>query len=573
MRHIPMHPLARPLVRLRVSALADVARRLALCGSLIALCAMLLPAAASATPPTGITGTARNFNSATHETVANAQVCVTPKTGGSTECTDTQTEGKYTFGELTAGEEYTVEFTGNICVGLSCEPVYVKHVSSPVLVKSGELAEVNVALLEVDGKISGRVTSGGVPVVGIDVCAFGSGAGFGCHATNSGGEYTIEHLAPGSYTVSFRSLVPPSCKVLGCQRANYITQYWNGQLTSEAANAVAVKESETTTAINAELQAGGHIAGRVTSASIYAPPIAGIRVCANSAAINKEGESIGEGECAITNANGEYTIQTLASGGYEVEFTGELCVESAGKVKCNHPYLGQYYQGLVSVSAPGTTSPINGRLLERSPTKPVNTAAPVVTVAQTLKAGPETLSCSQGSWANSPTSLAYRWLRNGVAIAGRTANTYTVQSADAGHGIACEVTASNAAGAAASVSNTLQIPKPVPGTALFRSFSLKGATVSVTLLCTGANPCSGVLEILTRVPTGHGRHKKTRNTVIGTASFSIALGKTLTLHVVLTGQGRKLLKHAGHRGLKVQIAGTGLQAHNAVLKAASKHHH
>jgi hypothetical protein len=200
---------------------------------LIALCSMLLPAVASATSPTGITGTARNFNSATHETVANAQVCVTPKKGGSTTCTSTQTEGKYTL-ELTAGEEYTVEFTGNICVGLSCEPVYVKHVSPPVLVKSGELAEVNVELLEVDGKISGRVTSNGTPVASIDVCAFGSGPGFGCHATNANGEYTIEHLAPGSYTVSFRSLVPPSCKVLGCQRANYITQYWNGQPTSEA---------------------------------------------------------------------------------------------------------------------------------------------------------------------------------------------------------------------------------------------------------------------------------------------------------------------------------------------------
>ncbi|HEV2945159.1 MAG TPA: hypothetical protein VGX26_08605 [Solirubrobacteraceae bacterium] len=41
----------------------------------------------------------------------------------------------------------------------------------------------------------------------------------------------------------------------------------------------------------------------------------------------------------------------------------------------------------------------------------------------------------------------------------------------------------------------------------------------------------------------------------------------------LITRSRKLLEHVGHKGLKVQITGTGLQAHNPVLKAASKHHH
>jgi hypothetical protein len=540
---------------------------------LIALCSMLLPGVAGAAPPTGIKGTVTNASSGMNEPIEDLNICA-EKTGGSGgSCSPTQAEGKYTL-ELEAGE-YTVRFTGSVCVSgsgsLSCTQEYVEQVVSKVHVVANELKEVNAKLLEVDGKIKGRVTSGGVPVVGIDVCAFGPG--FGCHATNANGEYTIEHLAPGSYTVSFRSLVPPSCKVLGCQRANYITQYWNGQPTSEAANAVVVKESETTTGINAELQAGGYIAGRVTSASIYAPPIAGIRVCANSTALNKEGESIGEGECAVTNANGEYTIQTLASGGYEVEFTGELCVESGGKVKCNHPYLGQYYQGVVSVSAPGSTSGIDGRLLERSPAKPVNTGAPTVTAAKTLIAtASPLLSCSPGSWANNPTSLAYRWLRNGVAIAGQTANTYTAQSADAGHGISCEVTASNAAGASAAVSNALQVPKLAHGVAVFKSASVAGSTVSIKLLCTGASACSGVLKLLTKVTTGHGRHKQTRNVTDGLASFSMGLGKSLTLRIHLTRQGRKLLGRAGRGGLKAQIAGNGVRAHTVVLRAPSKRH-
>ena len=367
---------------------------------LIALCGMLLPAVAGATSPTGITGTVTNFDSSTHEAVANAQVCVRGK-GGSTTCTSTQAEGKYTIDELTSGEEYTVEFTGNVCVGLSCEPVYVKQVSNPVVAKSGEITEVNAALLEVDGKISGRVAAGGTPVENIEACAFESGSkvAFACQTTNSGGEYTIADLPPGSYEVEFSPLAPPSCKGLSCQPANYITQYWNGQLAFEAANTVVVKESETTTAVNAELQPGGHIAGRVTNASIYAQPIAGVRVCSRPTRTDKEGEREGERECAYTNSSGEYAIQTLASGGYEVEFTGKVCVEPGGAVKCTHPYIAQFYQSIVTVSAPGTTLGINGSLLEVAPAKPASTGAPAV--SGTAAAG-KTLSLLAGNLGEQP---------------------------------------------------------------------------------------------------------------------------------------------------------------------------
>jgi hypothetical protein len=399
----------------------------------------------------------------------------------------------------------------------------------------------------------------------VEVCAFFSE----CAVTNAGGEYTIEHVEPGSYKVEFSPLVASSCKGLACQRADYIVQFWNGQLALEAANAVVVKESQVTTAINAELQSGGHIAGKVTNASIYAESIVGARVCARPTRTNKAGKREGAGECAFTNAAGEYSIPTLASGGYEVEFAGEVCVEEKG-VKCTHPYIGQYYQSVVTVSAPGTTAQVNGSLLEVSPTKPANISAPTVTAAQTLIATAHPpLSCSQGVWANRPTSLSYRWLLSGVAIAGQTANTYTAQSADAGHTIACEVTASNAAGASAAVSNTLQVPKPLPGVAVFKSASVKGSIVSVKLLCTGSSACSGVLKLLA---AEHGRHKKTIHLTIGLASFSMALGKSVTLRVHLTGQGRRLLGQAGKKGLEVKVTGSGVKSHTVSLKASSKHH-
>jgi hypothetical protein len=541
----------------------------AIAAALVALGAMLLPAAAVATSPTGITGTVTNGSSGANEPVANLNVCVTPEKGSSTTCIDTQAEGKFTL-ELTAGEEYEVRFTGEVCVsasggGFSCTHEYAEKIVKSVKVTSGNLTEVNGALLEVDGKITGRVTSGGAPVAGIQVCAFGSG--FACATTTAGGEYTIERLAPGSYDVSFSP--SEACKVICQPVGNYISQYWNGQPTTEAANAVVVKESETTTAINAEMQAGGHISGKLTNASIYAQPIAGVVVCAIPTRANKEGEREGEAICALTNSAGEYTISALASGGYEVEFRGEVCVEVKGSSRCSHPYIGQIYQSIVSVSAPGSTPQINGSILESAPVKPTGTAAPTVTVAGTLIATAHpVLSCSQGGWAGNPTSLAYRWLRDGVAIVSQTANTYTVQSADAGHGISCEVTASNGAGASGAASNAIQIPKPAPGIAVLQSSSVKGATVSVTLRCTGSSGCSGVLRILARVSTGRGEHKKARNVTIGLASFSMALSKRLTLRVHLTSQGRQLLRRAGRKGLAVKIAGSGVKAHAAVLKAA-----
>lgn len=86
---------------------------------------------------------------------------------------------------------------------------------------------------------------------------------------------------------------------------------------------------------------------------------------------------------------------------------------------------------------------------------PVNTVAPVV--SGTRVAG-YTLSCTQGTWSGVPTSYAYQWLRDGVAISGATSSTYLLDVADVGKSVACAVTASNANGAGvAANSNSLLI--------------------------------------------------------------------------------------------------------------------
>lgn len=88
-------------------------------------------------------------------------------------------------------------------------------------------------------------------------------------------------------------------------------------------------------------------------------------------------------------------------------------------------------------------------------TLPVNSVAPVI--SGNTQVG-QTLTTTDGTWSNSPTGYAYQWKRDGSAISGATANTYTLVELDAGADITCEVIASNGAGSgAAAASNTLGI--------------------------------------------------------------------------------------------------------------------
>ena len=53
---------------------------------------------------------------------------------------------------------------------------------------------------------------------------------------------------------------------------------------------------------------------------------------------------------------------------------------------------------------------------------PANAAPPAISGTATVG---QTLSCSQGSWTNEPTSFAYRWNRDGTAIAAAPSSSYT----------------------------------------------------------------------------------------------------------------------------------------------------
>lgn len=79
---------------------------------------------------------------------------------------------------------------------------------------------------------------------------------------------------------------------------------------------------------------------------------------------------------------------------------------------------------------------------------PVNTVLPAITGSPVVGA---TLTCSQGTWSNSPTSYAFQW-KSGGANVGLNQATYSPIGSDAGNTITCAVTATNANGSATATS-------------------------------------------------------------------------------------------------------------------------
>jgi hypothetical protein len=91
---------------------------------------------------------------------------------------------------------------------------------------------------------------------------------------------------------------------------------------------------------------------------------------------------------------------------------------------------------------------------------PANTVPPSITGTPTVG---QTLTASDGTWSNNPTSFAYQWLRcngggnNCAEVANGTQKTYTLVGADAGNTMRVRVTGTNADG-----SNSAQSAQTAP---------------------------------------------------------------------------------------------------------------
>lgn len=449
--------------------------------------------------------------------------------------------GGYEVTGLPAGV-YKVQFApafGSEFVGQFYEAKTTFASADPVHVNEG-LPTANIdAKLAKGATISGTVTAEGVGLAGAEVVVLPVGAGeptfAGVATSKVGGGYTVVGVPPGEFTVQFSPRAGE----------NLVPQLWNDKDSFAEPTHVLVSGETGVANIDANLRVGAQISGTVTDAVTH-QPLANVFVLA----VNSRGFEFFGGD-AMTDANGRYTVAGLATGSYSLHFVAEGTTQ----------YLA-LKSGLVGVTQPNTTSGVNVSLTRAAP---VNTSPPVV--AGTPTVGGQQLSCSTGSWTGRAIlKYTYQWTRDGSAIANATANFYVAQSADRGHGLACQVTATNSAGRATATSNILAVPAPpvvqsppaiaagpiaTLQLAASRTVKVIGGVAKVRVSCRAAR-CAGTLQLVQQVVTktrkGHRVIVRRRTIVLASGAYVLAPGRSGVVSVRLTSAGRgRLARARGHR--------------------------
>lgn len=226
------------------------------------------------------------------------------KDSGDWEGATTGPDGTYRVGSLGDGD-YIVYF-----FDCSDEPRYISEwyddkpdEDAATLVPVSGGAEVTGidATLTLGGSIEGTVTNAdGEPLADIGV-QVESENWDGFEWTFEDGTYRIEGLLPGEYLISFEDELDEI----------YAPQWYDGEPTRAAANVVTVAAETTLSGIDAVLEVGGTIGGRVTD--VHGEPISGICVGAHDDEENGWARSWTEGD-------GVYRLTGLAAGSFRIEF-------------------------------------------------------------------------------------------------------------------------------------------------------------------------------------------------------------------------------------------------------------
>lgn len=280
----------------------------------LALCMALVVAAPAMAETGGLRG--RVVEAEEVEPVNGTIVCaeaMPPLPVGST-CDETE-GGEYEITGLEKGQ-YRVHFEPP--EGSRYVPQYFIH---SLLKSTAHLVEVEEgvvkggigASLEAAGWVTGTVTDPtGFGLSGIEVCVFAEllpELEPRCAMTDLAGKYEIEHLPPGPYTAEFWA--PDESR-------NIFPQYFDGETSPEEADEFFVFGYNETAGIDAMMELGSSIAGKVLEAGSNAP-LPDIQVCALAAGSGHEVS------CETSAADGTYSINSLPTGMYVVGFsvTGE----------------------------------------------------------------------------------------------------------------------------------------------------------------------------------------------------------------------------------------------------------
>ena len=213
-----------------------------------------------------------------------------------------------------------------------------------------QTSNINAALSP-GGIITGRVTSNagaGIQSVGVsayDATQSSSSSVVRNSVTDANGNYSVQGLSSGSYKVYFAPAA-----------GNYLPEWYDGKGSFEAAKTVAVAVGATTEKIDAILDPGGIVSGRVTDKS--GKEIQGLHVRLYDAS-RSYSTIYSYIESVYTDSSGRYSFEGLPTGIYKVFFQPVLTDHMPEWYNDKKSYSSA---NQISVTAGSTTPDINAAL-------------------------------------------------------------------------------------------------------------------------------------------------------------------------------------------------------------------
>lgn len=271
--------------------------------------------------------------------------------------TFTDSAGKYASAGLRAGN-YKVRFDPSASDSASAYlEEYYNHKpdrasADMVAVALPGPTTVDTALSK-GGQFSGHVSAaaGGAPLADIQVQIYDTAGQLVTAAlTDASGNYRTPGLAPGSYKLLFDPALSDSA-------ASYAYEYNNNKPTFALADPIAAPAPNAAAQVDAALDPGGRIGGRVT--------LVGSDLCGN--AFDNQGAEVtfydASGRPVATaqpSAAGDYLSPPLPAGSYRVGFDGPIDAGFVAVYYRDKPSLA--LADSVAVSVPNTTPNIDARL-------------------------------------------------------------------------------------------------------------------------------------------------------------------------------------------------------------------
>ncbi len=198
---------------------------------------------------------------------------------------------------------------------------------------------------------------------------------------------------------------------------------------------------------------------------------------------------------------------------------------------------------VVASGAGGTATARSAATEKVTHRPPANTAAPTLSGPSPVRAG-DTLTCSQGTWSDA-TTYTYAWTLDGATIADESSATHITGANDAGHSVACSVTATGPGGSVAVASTPVAVaalPHDLLGMASGTGWKTAGRVDKLGVYTLPLAPADG-WSVICALMTPTGGAMDTAIGKVGCSKDAITLVPTYPATGETTWRGRLPLVH------------------------------